>query len=199
MREGAGGRGHRRGPSSVPPCLPDPAPAIPAGRGTPGGAAPHRNRPSLLYTRQGRSARGRSPGALPACLPALPPASPPGGGRRAAPLSHRRCRRRRRLRNRRAPRASHSSPQPGATRPPHWLSVTCRGGLRQSAPPERACRIVWKLSLLSPPPGSGSSRSSATGHGPRPRPPARDDPSSAHAHAQPWHKSATRNASTGVR
>lgn len=59
------------------------------------------------------------------CLPALSPTSLPGGGRRGAPLSHRR------LRNGRAPRASHSSPQPGATRPPHWLQVTCRGGLRQ--------------------------------------------------------------------
>lgn len=193
MREEAGGRGHRRGPSSVAPCLPDPAPATPAGRGTPGGAAPHRNRPSLLYTRQGRSARGRSPGALPTCPLSHQPA---GRGAQGSP-------------------ALSPPPQerPSSARQPQLSSARCdtatplaTGHVPRGAPPMSATRTrlperLETFSLLSTPPGSGSSRSSATG--PSPRLAGSDDPSSvacsAHAHAQPWHKSATRNASAGVR
>lgn len=127
MREGAGGRGRRRGPTPSPLASPTP-PRLP------------RTETALPSSTRGKGAppEGEAPER---CLPALSPTSLPGAGRRGAPLSHRH----RRLRNGRAPRASHSSPQPGATRPPHWLQVTCRGGLRQSAPPERASRSVWKL------------------------------------------------------
>lgn len=159
MREGAGGRGHRRGPSSVAPCLPDPAPATPAGRGTPGGAAPHRNRPSLLYTRQGRSARGRSPGALPTCPLSHQPA---GRGAQGSP-------------------ALSPPPQerPSSARQPQLSSARrdtatplATGHVPRGAPPISAARTrlperLETFSLLSTPPGSGSSRSSATGPSPR--------------------------------
>lgn len=94
LKEGCGkarGAANRQAPSSVSPCLPDPAPVTAAGRGTPGGAVPHRDRPSLLYSRRGRSAAGGIPERCPAAPggPSLSPLRDRGAPRRQPPRSAR--------------------------------------------------------------------------------------------------------------
>lgn len=160
------GPADRQGPSSISPCLPDPAPVTTAGRGTPGGTAPHRNRPSLPYTRQGRSARGGSPGAPPALPPACRAAQ--GSPDLSPPPPHR-------------PRSS--APAAAALPSParHGRPIGCRsraaGGSanqrRQDAPAGRFGNFRYFQKALGGGGGPGSARPSATGPVPPPRPPKR--------------------------